>query len=352
MLSPRRRRVSIARSARALVTPSLICERFHRSLGRIGRERHDRAHPRISAQPPQRGRTPCLVVDLDVVRENYHSFAKALPDSRVFYAVKANPAPEVLSLLAATGLLLRHRLGRRDRDGARRRRHAGPHLLRQHHQEGARHRARLRARRARCSRSTARPRSRRSPAPRRAPGVLPHPVRLRRRRMAAVAQVRLRPGDGGRRARTRPPARPRALRHLVPCRLAAAQRRRPGTGRWRSAAAVFRDCAERGIDARPWSISAAASRPSTSRTCRPVECLRPVDLPGAAQAFRQPIPETIIEPGRGMVGNAGVIEAEVVLVSRKSDERRGALGLSRHRQVRRSRRDHGRVDPLSDPHPA
>ena len=25
---------------------------------------------------------PCLVVDLDVVRENYQAFAKALPDSR------------------------------------------------------------------------------------------------------------------------------------------------------------------------------------------------------------------------------------------------------------------------------
>jgi len=46
---------------------------------------------------------PCLVVDLEVVRDNYQSFAKALPDSRVFYAVKANPAPEVLSLLATLG---------------------------------------------------------------------------------------------------------------------------------------------------------------------------------------------------------------------------------------------------------
>jgi ornithine decarboxylase len=34
--------------------------------------------------------------------------------------------------------------------------------------------------------------------------------------------------------------------------------------------------------------------------------------------FGNRIPETIIEPGRGMVGNAGVIEAEVVLVSKKS----------------------------------
>jgi ornithine decarboxylase len=35
--------------------------------------------------------------------------------------------------------------------------------------------------------------------------------------------------------------------------------------------------------------------------------------------FGNRIPDTIIEPGRGMVGNAGVIEAEVVLVSKKSE---------------------------------
>ncbi|WP_127522034.1 type III PLP-dependent enzyme [Mesorhizobium sp. Z1-4] len=46
---------------------------------------------------------PCLVVDLDVVRENYRAFEKALPDSRIFYAVKANPAPEILRLLATLG---------------------------------------------------------------------------------------------------------------------------------------------------------------------------------------------------------------------------------------------------------
>ena len=46
---------------------------------------------------------PRLVVDLDVVRENYLGFAGALPDTRVFYAVKANPAPEILDLLAGLG---------------------------------------------------------------------------------------------------------------------------------------------------------------------------------------------------------------------------------------------------------
>src|SRR3954469_1962206 len=46
---------------------------------------------------------PCLVVDLEVVRENYAKFARALPDTRVFYAVKANPEPKLLALLAKLG---------------------------------------------------------------------------------------------------------------------------------------------------------------------------------------------------------------------------------------------------------
>jgi ornithine decarboxylase len=46
---------------------------------------------------------PCLVVDLDVVRDNYSAFEKALPDSKIYYAVKANPAPEILRLLAGLG---------------------------------------------------------------------------------------------------------------------------------------------------------------------------------------------------------------------------------------------------------
>jgi len=36
--------------------------------------------------------------------------------------------------------------------------------------------------------------------------------------------------------------------------------------------------------------------------------------------FGNALPETIIEPGRGLVGNAGVIEAEVVLIAKRSPE--------------------------------
>ena len=47
--------------------------------------------------------TPFLVVDLDVVRRQYLSLTAALPGTEVFYAVKANPAPEVLRLLIELG---------------------------------------------------------------------------------------------------------------------------------------------------------------------------------------------------------------------------------------------------------
>ncbi len=47
--------------------------------------------------------TPRLVVDLDVIAENYRLLRRALPSSGIYYAVKANPAPEVLRVLAGLG---------------------------------------------------------------------------------------------------------------------------------------------------------------------------------------------------------------------------------------------------------
>ncbi|WP_207460219.1 type III PLP-dependent enzyme [Azospirillum sp. SYSU D00513] len=51
----------------------------------------------------RRPQTPCLVLDLDIVEQNYNALETALPDARIFYAVKANPAAEVLSLLTRLG---------------------------------------------------------------------------------------------------------------------------------------------------------------------------------------------------------------------------------------------------------
>jgi ornithine decarboxylase len=47
--------------------------------------------------------TPCLVVDLDVIAETYRRLAKALPRAEIYYAIKANPAPEILRLLDGLG---------------------------------------------------------------------------------------------------------------------------------------------------------------------------------------------------------------------------------------------------------
>ena len=46
---------------------------------------------------------PCLIVDLDVVRDNFSTFKRAMPGNAIYYAVKANPAPEILRMLAAMG---------------------------------------------------------------------------------------------------------------------------------------------------------------------------------------------------------------------------------------------------------
>jgi ornithine decarboxylase len=51
----------------------------------------------------QKPPTPCLVVDLDVVADNYRRLRAAVPRAGIYYAVKANPAPEILNLLTKMG---------------------------------------------------------------------------------------------------------------------------------------------------------------------------------------------------------------------------------------------------------
>jgi ornithine decarboxylase len=47
--------------------------------------------------------TPCLVVDLKVIAEAYDALCRQLPLARVFYAVKANPAPAIVAMLEGKG---------------------------------------------------------------------------------------------------------------------------------------------------------------------------------------------------------------------------------------------------------
>lgn len=54
----------------------------------------------LSEKSPE---TPFLVVDLDAIAQNYLTLRRLMPQARIYYAMKANPAPEVLNLLARLG---------------------------------------------------------------------------------------------------------------------------------------------------------------------------------------------------------------------------------------------------------
>jgi ornithine decarboxylase len=47
--------------------------------------------------------TPCLVVDLEIIGKAYDTLRRYLPIASVYYAVKANPAAEIIAMLARKG---------------------------------------------------------------------------------------------------------------------------------------------------------------------------------------------------------------------------------------------------------
>ena len=116
----------------------------------------------------------------------------------------------------------------------------------------------------------------------------------------------------------RPQARARRLRHLVPCRLPAEQRGGLGPG-----ARLHGGDLPRLRRARDLPVHGQSRRRLPGQYVRKTPKL---EIYGKAifralrRHFGNAIPETIVEPGRGLVGNAGVIEAEVVLIAKRNPE--------------------------------
>jgi ornithine decarboxylase len=82
---------------------------------------------------------------------------------------------------------------------------------------------------------------------------------------------------------------------------------------------VFRALGERGIQLR--MVNLGGGFPAKYLKEMPAVQTYGRAIAGALRRhFGNRLPETIIEPGRGMVGDAGIIKSEVVLISRKDAE--------------------------------
>jgi ornithine decarboxylase len=260
---------------------------------------------------------PCLIVDLDIVEDNFNAFRKALPDSAIFYAVKANPAPEVLKLLAGLGSNFDcasvAEVEMALNAGATPRRISYGNTIKKERDIARAHQLGVSLFAVDCVEEVEK-------VARAAPG-------------ARVFCRVLTDGEGAEWPLSRkfgcvPAMAIDVLVHANALGLVATGvsfhvgSQQTDTGAWDAAIAdarfVFEALAEKRIVLTLVNMGGGF----------PTRYLK--DVPAAAEYgraifaslrkhFGNRLPETIIEPGRGMVGDAGVVKAEVVLVSKKSD---------------------------------
>jgi ornithine decarboxylase len=270
------------------------------------------------ARNPEEG--PRLVVDLEVVRDNYASFAKALPDTRVFYAVKANPAPEILDLLARLGSCFDTasvtEIEQALAAGATPDRISFGNTIKKERDVARAFQLGVRLFAVDCAAEVEK-------IARAAPGAK---VFCRILCDGAGAEWPL-----SRKFGCAPEMAIEVLQHAHRLGLVAhglsfhvgSQQRNPRQwdGALKASAGVFRELAERGISLQMLNLGGGFPTRYLKRIA-PVRTYGQTIFRALCKHFGNSIPETIIEPGRGMVGNAGIIEAEVVLISKKSESDR------------------------------
>ncbi len=260
---------------------------------------------------------PCLVVDLDIVRDNFRTFATAMPDSRVYYAVKANPAPEILRLLAGLGSSFDcASLAEIDMAlsaGATPERISYGNTIKKERDIAAAYERGVRLF-AVDSREEVEKIGRAAPS-------------------ARVFCRILIANDGAewplsRKFGCAPEMAVDVLDHAHRLGLDAygvsfhVGSQQPNPEAWDGAlsasAEIFRELGERGIRLR--MVNLGGGFPARYLKKIPVVKSYGRAISSALRKhFGNRIPETIIEPGRGMVGDAGIIKAEVVLISRKEE---------------------------------
>jgi ornithine decarboxylase len=261
---------------------------------------------------------PCLVVDLDVVRDNYHSFAKALPDTKVFYAVKANPAPEILRLLVGLGCCFDVASVSETEAvlaaGATPERISYGNTIKKESEIAKAFRLGVTLFAVDCDAEVEK-------VARAAPGA------------RVICRIHC-DGTGSewplsRKFGCEPEfavdvldlAHRRGLvAHGISFHVGSQQHNVEAWDRaLASTAAIFRACAERGINLAMVNLGGGFPAKYVRKTPR-LESYGKAIFRALRRHFGNAIPETIVEPGRGLVGNAGMIEAEVVLIAKRSPE--------------------------------
>jgi ornithine decarboxylase len=259
---------------------------------------------------------PCLVLDIDVVRDNYAAFAKALPDTRVYYAVKANPAPEIIRLLTELGsyfdvasvaeseLVLAA--------GCTPDRISYGNTIKKESEIATAHKLGISLFAVDCEAEVEK-------VARAAPGA------------RVICRIHC-DGSGSewplsRKFGCEPDYAVDILelahkRGLVPYGISfhvgSQQHNIEAWDRALAAtAAIFRGCGERGISLSLVNLGGGFPAKYLRKTPK-LESYGKAIFRALRKHFGNAIPETIIEPGRGLVGNAGVIESEVVLIARRS----------------------------------
>ena len=260
---------------------------------------------------------PCLVVELDVVRENYQSFAKALPDTKVYYAVKANPAPEILKLLAELGCCFDVASIAETHAalaaGATGERISYGNTIKKEREIAEAFGLGVTLFAVDCEAEVEK-------VARAAPGSR---VICRIHCDGSGAEWPLSRKFGCEPVYAADILELAHKKGLVPYGISFhVGSQQHNVEAWdralASTAAIFRTCAERGINLAMVNLGGGFP----TRYLKEVPAVKSYGTAifrALRKHFGNAIPETIIEPGRGMVGNAGMIEAEVVLVSKKSE---------------------------------
>jgi ornithine decarboxylase len=261
---------------------------------------------------------PILVVDKSVVRDNYLAFAKTLPDTRVFYAVKANPDQQILEMLTQLGSCFDcASIGEIEMvlaAGATADRISFGNTIKKERDIAKAFEKGITLFAVDCEVEVEK-------IARAAPGSR---VFCRILCDGKDAEWPL-----SRKFGCEVEMAPRVLEHAHRLGLKAygvsfhvgSQQR--NTEMWDGALAssawIFREMAERGITLSMVNLGGGFAT-KYLKEIPAVESYGSAIFRSLRKHFGNNIPETIIEPGRGMVGNAGIIESEVVLVSKKSDQ--------------------------------